>query len=70
MAKYAPQSYICGSWPVTLGRVGPQKAQCSSLATYGGTVRIASHIRRLSGLQLIAAQNCGPLVLSSWPSLH
>ena len=48
-----------GPWPVTLGRVGPQKAQCSNVATYGGTLRIASHIGRcivwhaLSGPQLI-----------------
>ena len=53
-------SYSCGPWPVTPGRAAPQKAQCSSIATYGGTVRIASHnIGRhtvwhaLSGLQLI-----------------
>ena len=45
-ATSGPQSYFCGSWPVTLGRACPQKAQCSSLATYGGTVRMASHIGR------------------------
>ena len=24
-ATSSPQSYFCGPWPVTLGRVGPQK---------------------------------------------
>ena len=63
-----PQSYICGPWPVTIGRAGPQKALCSSLATYGGTVRIAFYIgrhiivwRALSGPQLICSPKLWPL---------
>ena len=31
---------------VIIGRAGSQKAQCSSIATCGGAVRIASHIGR------------------------